>query len=166
MADIAFLLLIFFLVTTTMDIDKGLLTLLPPYDERTDDVLMDINRRNALEILVNAQDQLLVEGKPTHIRDLKEISKLHVDNHGKDSKFSDSPQIAVISLKNDRGTSYQTYIRVHNEIRAAYNELRNEYSERKFGLKFKELSAELQKEVREEYPIRLSEAEPQDFVNE
>ncbi len=161
MADIAFLLLIFFLVTTTMDMDKGLLTLLPPYDGEHIDA--PINQRNALEILVNANDQLLVDGELMHIRDLKEISKVHVNNYGNNPKFSDSPQVAVVSLKNDRGTSYERYVQVHNEIRAAYNELRNEFSERKFGLKYKELSDELQKEVREEYPLRLSEAEPEDF---
>lgn len=163
MADIAFLLLIFFLVTTTMDVDKGLLTLLPPYDNAVDEITVDINQRNILEVLVNSKDQLLVEGESIHIRDLKEASKLHVNNYGKNPNFSDSPDKAVISLKNDRGTSYEIYVQVHNEIRAAYNELRNEYSERKFGLKYKELSDELQKEVRQEYPLRLSEAEPQDF---
>ncbi len=162
MADIAFLLLIFFLVTTTMNMDKGLLTLLPPYDgeELPPD---DINKRNVLEILINSSDQLLVEGELLHIRELKAISKRHITNHGKDPNFSDSPLKAVISLKNDRGTSYERYIDVHNEIRAAYSEIRNAYSQQKYGLIFKELSKELQLEVRQMYPILLSEAEPENF---
>ncbi|MEZ4887310.1 MAG: biopolymer transporter ExbD [Chitinophagales bacterium] len=161
MADIAFLLLIFFLVTTTMDVDKGLLTLLPPYEVGENNA--PVNDRNVLQILVNAKDELLVEGEPIHIRDLKEISKIHINNYGKNPKYSDAPDEAVISLKNDRGTSYERYVEVHNEIRAAYSELRNEYSERKFGLDYKELGENQQKEVRQEYPLRLSEAEPEDF---
>ena len=73
MADIAFLLLIFFLVTTTMDIDKGLLVLLPPYEEEAIDEI-NINQRNILEILVNNQDELLVEGKPLSVGELKEVT--------------------------------------------------------------------------------------------
>lgn len=162
MADIAFLLLIFFLVTTTMDMDRGLLTLLPSYiiEEQID---IYEHKRNVLEILVNSSDQLLVEGELTDIRDLKKITKLHVNNYGKNPNFSDYPQEAIVSLKNDRGTSYETYIQVHNEIRAAYNELRDEYSEQKFGLGYKELGKEQQKEVRLEYPLKLSEAEPEGF---
>ncbi|MGB1242905.1 MAG: ExbD/TolR family protein, partial [Chitinophagales bacterium] len=148
--------------TTTMNMDRGLLTLLPPYaiEEPIDQY---IRQRNVLEILVNSSDQLLVEGELTDIRDLKKITKLHVNNYGKDPNFSDYPQEAVVSLKNDRGTSYETYIHVHNEIRAAYNELRDEYSEQKFGLGYKELGKEQQKEVRLEYPLKLSEAEPEGF---
>jgi len=159
MADIAFLLLIFFLVTTTMNMDRGLLTLLPSY---TNEATIDHREyeRNILEILVNSSDQLLVEGELTNIRELKKITMLHVGNYGEDPKFSDHPQDAIVSLKNDRGTSYETYIQVHNEIRAAYNELRNEYSEQKFGLGYKELGKEEQKKVRQEYPLKLSEAEP------
>lgn len=162
MADIAFLLLIFFLVTTTMDMDKGLLTLLPPY-EAEETPTDPINERNILEILVNSSDDLLVEGKSTNIQELKDISKQHVTNEGRNPNFSDSPLKAVISLKNDRGTSYERYVEVHNEIRAAYNEIRNEYSQQKYGLKFKDLSNELQLEVRETYPIFLSEAEPEEL---
>ncbi len=162
MADIAFLLLIFFLVTTTMDMDKGLLTLLPPYQIEDSNSSRE-HQRNVLEILVNSSDQLLVEGELTTIRDLKKITRLHVSNYGENPDFSDHPQDAIVSLKNDRGTSYETYIQVHNEIRAAYNELRDEYSEQKFGLRYKELAKEQQKEVRLEYPLKLSEAEPEGF---
>ncbi|MFK7907404.1 MAG: hypothetical protein AB8B69_19875, partial [Chitinophagales bacterium] len=105
----------------------------------------------------------LVEGELTDIGDLKEITKLHGSNYGENPDVSDHPQEAVVSLKNDRGTSYETYIHVHNEIRAAYNELRDEYSEQKLGLGYKELGKEEQKKVRQEYPLKLSEAEPEGF---
>ncbi|HRI28035.1 MAG TPA: biopolymer transporter ExbD [Chitinophagales bacterium] len=162
MADIAFLLLIFFLVTTTMDTDKGLLTLLPPWsNEPPPDI--DINRRNVLDILVNARDQLLVKGKPLDISELKDLTKKHVTNNGIDPQYSDNPQKAVVSLKNDKGTSYNMYISVQNELKAAYNELRDEYAKTKFGLKLNDLNEAQQKEVKEFYPLGISEAEPEDL---
>lgn len=163
MADIAFLLLIFFLVTTTMNIDKGILVTLPPYDQEQEDVTVDINARNVLEILVNSKDQLLVEGELMDVLELRETTKKHVDNNGKDPDFSENPQKAVVSLKNDNGTSYSQYLAVYNEIRAGYNELRDAYAQQKFGLPYKDLEKLKQKEVREYYPLKLSEAEPTDF---
>lgn len=162
MADIAFLLLIFFLVTTTMDVDKGLLTLLPPWSTEEPPDLKS-NRRNVLDILVNSRDQLLVKGQPIELADLKDIAKKHVNNRGVDPDLSDSPQEAVVSLKNDKGTSYNMYISVQNELKAAYNELRNEYSKTKFGLKVDDLPEDKQREVKDEYPLRISEAEPEDL---
>ena len=163
MADIAFLLLIFFLVTTTMDVDKGLLVLLPPYSEEPPPEAKE-NQRNVLDILVNARSQLLVKGELTEVRDLKDITVKHVTNRGVNPKYSDSPQDAVVSLKSDRGTSYDIYITVQNELKAAYNEMRNEYAKQNFGgLLYKDLSKEDQKKVRKEYPLKISEAEPEDF---
>ncbi len=162
MADIAFLLLIFFLVTTTMDVDKGLLTLLPPWTD-VPPPQTDVNRRNVLDILVNSRDQLLVKGQPIGISELKDLTKKHVNNNGVEEQYSVSPQKAVVSLKNDKGTSYNMYISVQNELKAAYNELRDDYAKTKFGLKLSDLNDVQQKEVKDAYPLGISEAEPEDF---
>ncbi|OWY20945.1 biopolymer transporter ExbD [Sphingobacteriales bacterium UPWRP_1] len=162
MADIAFLLLIFFLVTTTMDVDKGLLTLLPPWStEEPPDVKS--NRRNVLDILVNSRDQLLVKGQPLDLAELKDLTKKHVNNNGVDPEYSVDPQKAVVSLKNDKGTTYNMYISVQNELKAAYNELRDDYAKTKYGMKLDDLSEDKQKEVKDTYPLRISEAEPEDL---
>ena len=161
MADIAFLLLIFFLVTTTMDIDKGLLVLLPPWSLEPPPETKE-NRRNVLEIFVNLHDQLLVQGDLADIGELRETTKKHVNNFGRDPKYSDSPQDAVVSLKNDKGTSYDMYMAVQNELRAAYNEMRDEYAQNTFGRDYIDLNKDDQKKVREEYPLKISEADPED----
>lgn len=162
MADIAFLLLIFFLVTTTMDIDKGITIKLPPMPE-PDQELLDIklNKRNTWDVLINANDRLLVKGKPMNIQELKVETKRFLSNNGADANLSVSPQKAVVSLKNDRGTSYDMYIQVQNELKAAYNELREEESEKTFGKSFADLPKADQKKIRKMYPLRLSEAEPE-----
>ena len=164
MADIAFLLLIFFLVTTTMDIDKGIIVTLPPYVPDQEQLDVKLNQRNVLEILVNARDQLLVEGELTQISELKELCIKHVDNDGVDPDFSDSPDDAVVSLQNDKGTSYNRYIEVYNEIRAGYNELRDKKCRRDFGVAYSFADTAQQKTVRRYYPLRLSEADPTDFA--
>lgn len=163
MADIAFLLLIFFLVTTTMDIDKGIMTLLPPISDEEPPPPDKANQRNVLDILVNKNDQLLVKGELMDVIELKELAKTHVNNRGTDPRYSLSPQKAIVSLKNDRGTSYEIYITVQNELKAAYNELRDEYAINNFGVKYADLKKENQKTVRNEYPLRISEAEPENY---
>ena len=165
MADIAFLLLIFFLVTTTMDIDKGIIVTLPPYVPDQEQLDVKINQRNVLEILVNSKDQLLVEGELTDIAELKEICEKHVDNHGNDPDFSISPDDAVVSLQNDKGTSYNRYIEVYNEIRAGYNTLRDKKCRTDYGIAYELADTAQQRTIRRYYPLRLSEADPTDFSN-
>lgn len=162
MADIAFLLLIFFLVTTTIDSDKGLTVKLPPMPE--DDQIIDSkqNKRNVLNILVNARDQMLVNDELTDVKELKDLTMEFVNNNGVDPKKSDSPDKAVISLKNDKGTKYSMYISVHNELKAAYNEMWNKESRALFGKVYDELDIDGKKEVRKKYPYKISEAEPED----
>ena len=133
MADIAFLLLIFFLVTTTIEKDSGLNRKLPPIEENEEDVV--IKQKNIFTVLLNGKDQLLVEEELMEIKDLRAAAIEFLDNNGdgtctyckgaKNSSSSDNPDKAIISLKNDRETSYATYISVQNELVAAYNVLRN-----------------------------------------
>ncbi|HHB51876.1 MAG TPA: biopolymer transporter ExbD, partial [Saprospiraceae bacterium] len=112
MADIAFLLLIFFLVTTTIAEDKGIRILLPPWSDEKPDITQ-LNKRNVFSVLVNAQNQLLVRGEPTEVRNLRERAKEFIINPLHKEDLAESPDGAIISLKNDRGTSYATYLKVY-----------------------------------------------------
>jgi biopolymer transport protein ExbD len=177
MADIAFLLLIFFLVTTTIDTDAGMLVKLPQWVEPEDLPPPDkANKHNVLEILVNQYDQLLVNGDLAEIRELKKKTKEFVDNNADgsciyckgfgDPDMSDSPQKAIVSLKNDRATSYDAYISVYNELKAAYSELRDVVSKAQFGKSYEDLTKDQQREIKDMYPIRISEAEPVSYGEE
>jgi len=138
MADIAFLLLIFFLVTTTMEKDSGISRKLPPMEESEEDVI--IKQKNIFTVLLNGKDQLLVEEQLMELKDLRAAAVEFLDNGGdvnadgercdyckgkRDPSSSDHPDKAIISLKNNRETSYKAYISVQNELVGAYNELRN-----------------------------------------
>lgn len=170
MADIAFLLLIFFLVTTTMDVDSGINRKLPPWnDEQVDPP--PIKEKNIFTVLVNSKDQLLVEEEYMDIDQLRSATKLFVNNNGdgscdycraasRDPGSSANPQKAIISLQNDRGTSYETYIAVQNELAAAYNELRDELAQRRYGVPYDKLKKAQKEEVKDAYPQKISEAEP------
>lgn len=164
MADIAFLLLIFFLVTTTIDTDKGIAIKLPPMPEENQPQNdLKLKERNVLKILVNSNNLLLVDGEITDIKELKRKTKEFIDNPASDPTLAETPQKAVISLKNDRGTSYNTYIQVHNELKAAYNELRNSMAMSKFGKPFEKLNENQSKEIQDYYRQVISEAEPEDI---
>lgn len=172
MADIAFLLLIFFLVTTTMDVDTGIIRKLPPMpDENTpppDD--QKANKRNLFIVLVNAYDQLLVNEEPVEVDQLKEKAMKFIDNNGdgtcghcqgsRNPSLSDNPEKAIVSLQNDRGTTYDMYITVQDQLAQAYTELRNGLSQRKYGVEFDDLTEDQQDEVSGMYPKLISEAEP------
>ena len=133
MADIAFLLLIFFLVTTTIEKDSGINRKLPPMEDSEEDVI--IKQKNIFTVLLNGKDQLLVEDELMEVKDLRAAAVEFLDNGGdgscdyckgkKDARSSDNPDKAIISLKNERETSYAAYIAVQNELVAAYNVLRN-----------------------------------------
>lgn len=174
MADIAFLLLIFFLVTTTMDKDKGLLVSLPRWTDAPPDDTKEIKARNTFIVLINSNDKLLVgrkgEESVKELNEIRELAKNFIDNNGDGSceecqgsrsKWSsERPSKAVISLQNNRGTSYKTYVTVRNELIGAYSELRNDLANRKFGKDYKKLSEEQAKVVEGVYPQLISEAEP------
>ena len=164
MADIAFLLLIFFLVTTTMDVDTGIARKLPPMPEeelQEDD--SQIHAKNIYVVLINANNQLLVEGELMDISQLRDGAKDFIDNNGTNPNSSENPEKAIISLQNDRGTEYMTYIRVQNELAAAYNELRNKAALNKFGERYADLNKKQKKEIRKMYPQKISEAEPKNI---
>ncbi|MBO7507228.1 MAG: biopolymer transporter ExbD [Paludibacteraceae bacterium] len=179
MADISFLLLIFFLVTTSMATDKGLFrTLPPPIDPKEQKKTeIEVNTRNLMKILVNSNDKLMVNGEVMDVSRLKEKAKEFIANPANNPDlpeketvnipFFGSPKITtkhVISLQNDRGTSYQAYIAVQNELVAAYNELRDEISAKQFdGRKYAQLTEEEQDAVKKYYPLKISEAEPKDY---
>ena len=144
MADIAFLLLIFFLVTTTIETDSGINRKLPPMEDQIDPPI--IRQKNIFTVVVNKNNQLLVEEELTDIKDLRNLAVDFLDNGGgsgeeacdycqgnRDPRSSDNPDKAIISLKNDRETEYKVYIAVQNELVAAYNDLRNREFERLFG---------------------------------
>ena len=177
MADIAFLLLIFFLVTTTIDTDAGMLVKLPQWVEVEDLPPPDkANKHNVLEILVNQYDQLLVEGELMTIQELKKKTKEFVDNNGDGmcnyckglglADMSDSPNKAIVSLKNDRATSYDMYISVYNELKAAYAELRDNAANAQYGKDYDKLKDAQADEIKDMYQIRISEAEPESFGKE
>lgn len=162
MADIAFLLLIFFLVTTTIDTDTGIYMELPPPLEE-DVPPPEIPSRNLLNVLVNAQGDVLIDGEFVSLREIRPYVKRFVDNHGRDPRLSDSPQDAIVSFKTERRASYEMYIRVLDEIRMAYNELRDEAARERFGIDYATYRARVepgQDEIRQMYPVRISIAEP------
>ncbi len=173
MADIAFLLLIFFLVATTMDVDSGLQRRLPPWIDEMEPP--DIKKRNVFTVLINANNQLLVQNEWGDIKTLRKKAKEFIENANDDinlpekeileipffGKYPVSKQ--VISLQNDRGTKYEMYLKVQNELVAAYNELRKELAQKKFGKKYSELKADEKEAINKIYPQRISEAEPKNI---
>ena len=165
MADIAFLLLIFFLVTTTIAEDKGILVRLPPWSEEEPDIAR-LKERNVFAVLVNASNQLLVRGQPAMTTDLKQRTKDFILNPQRREDLAESPTKAIISLKNDRGTSYETYLEVYNELQAAYNELRNEEANKKYNKDYENLNKTQRDAVKSAIPMILSEAEPTAFGEE
>ena len=165
MADIAFLLLIFFLVTTTIDIDKGIRVKLPPWSDEKPDPLK-LKTRNVFSVLVNANNDLLVRGEPMDEAELRDKAKEFIMNPQQREDLAESPVNAIISLKNDRGTEYGTYLTVYNELKAAYNEIWDEQSQLKYGRPYVDLEFEAQKAIRADIPLVISEAEPTNFGEE
>ena len=161
MADIAFLLLIFFLVTTTIETNEGILARLPPWEYIEEPAPM--LERNVLRIKINAHNELLVEGKRIHIGELRFLTKEFIHNPNNSRQLAVSPKAAVISLQNDRGTDYQTYLSVYNELKASYTELREAHAQKAYQSSYENLSKLQQKTIRNQYPMIISEAEPTDY---
>ena len=183
MADIAFLLLIFFLVTTTIETDAGLDRMLPPIEPPDTDVI--IKQKNIFQVNINKNGQLLADEELIDLKQLRANAMAFLDNGGdgsctyckgkRNSDSSDNPTKAIISLKNDRETKYGTYITVQNELVGAYNDLRNREAQRLFGSDFTDMEAEYLnpetaqnikddlkdkvKKIQDLFPQKLSEAE-------
>jgi biopolymer transport protein ExbD len=144
MADIAFLLLTFFLVTTTIANDRGLSLILPPPPEAQQTEEIKIQERNMFKIQLNSSDALLVEGDPLEdVSGLKDQIKSFVLNNGTDPNLSDSPLKAIVSFKTDRGTTHNRFVEILNIIQAAYNDI---YAERAgvTNARWREIASDLQ----------------------
>ena len=176
MADIAFLLLIFFLVTTTMDVDSGIQRVLPPMpDPNQKDEGLEVNKRNLMLVFVNKADAVSVGGQIMDVTMIKDKVKEFILNPLDDPNLpakkieqidliGDYPvSEGVVSLQNDRGTSYNMYIMVQNELTRAFNEVRNEVSMQKFGRRFDELSDGQRTAVAKAVPLKISEAKPRNI---
>ncbi len=174
MADIAFLLLIFFLVTTTMNVDTGITRILPPLPKNKNEKV-DVKERNVLKVLINSHDLMLVNGKPATVKELPDRIIDFMSIHPNNPAY---PQVrekfipalgrkvlmtkGLISLKNDRGTSYKMYIKVQDAIAKAFNEMKDQAAMKYYGLKYDQLlDPEKKKVINELVPIRVSEAEPE-----
>jgi biopolymer transport protein ExbD len=190
LADIAFLLLIFFLVTTTMDIDTGITRLLPPEPEEEQEQEVQVNKRNVLVVLLNRSDLLMVGGEVMDRLELKEKTIEFFTNplNEEDLPVMEDTEVqfppgsspllppdgiwrgrvskGVISLQNDRSTTYGKYLQVQNEIVAAVNTLRNDFCKLYFDKEYDELNTanpleeEIQEGIRKIYKMNISESEP------
>lgn len=161
MADIAFLLLIFFLVTTEISKEEGLLVQLPPFDIDTPPPL--VPPRNLLKVQVNAADELLVNGERGAIGQLRRRTIDFITNPQQLPTLPSSPRKAVVSLQNDRSTHYATYLAVYNELLGAYHDIWDEQANRQYGMAYDLLSLDRRKAIRSAVPLVISEAEPVDF---
>ena len=187
MADIAFLLLIFFLVATTIEQDNGVVRKLPPKQEDEQDIVL--KQKNVFTVIVNSEGELLVEDEPMDLKDLRVAAKDFIDNGGgknaegetcnyckgkKDPESSDHPDKAIISLQNDRQTKYDVYLAIQGELGAAYTELRNRESMRLYKVSYEDMDAKVKdanykgdkeklkeriKVLKEMYPQFISEAD-------
>ncbi len=176
-ADIAFLLLCYFLMTTTMGSQTGLSRRLPPMpdkEQKVDD--QKVNRRNIIIVKINSADRLLAGSEPIDVSQLKDKIREFLTNPMNDPNLPEKEEIeiegygkcpvskGVISLQNDRGTSYHAYIAVQNELVKAINELRDEFARKNYGKSFIQLPEDKQDIVKKAIPQNISEAEPKDVA--
>ena len=176
-ADIAFTVLIFFLVVSTMDIDTGLVRMLPPMaDPKVKQEDIKVKERNLLLVFVSGSGNIMAGGKVIQLSALKDKAKEFILNPANDKNLPEKKDTkidmpdgskwvypvseGVISLQNTRDTSYQVYIQVQNELTRAFNEVRDEVAMVKFGKIFNDLSEEERKVITKAIPMKISEAEP------
>ena len=174
-ADIAFLLLVFFLVTTTMDVDSGIYRKLPPMPEKDQQVENKVKPRNVLLVLINQADLLSVGGEIMNVKDLKPKVKEFILNPANNPKFSEKKakevpffpnaevSKGVISLQSDVGTSYEMYIKIQDELASAFNEMKDDKSMYKWGKHYADLNKDQQSAIKKLIPMAVSEAEPKKF---
>jgi len=176
-ADIAFLLLCYFLMTTTMGTQTGLSRRLPPMPDPNQKVEdQKVNRRNIIVVKINSADRILAGSEPMNVSQIKDKIKEFLTNPADDPNLPEKEMTdiegfgmypvskGVISLQNDRGTSYQAYISVQNELVKAVNEIRDDFSMKNYGRKFASLDDEKQAIVKKAIPQNISEAEPKDVA--
>jgi biopolymer transport protein ExbD len=161
LADIAFLLLIFFLLVTHINVDTGIGLVLPP-KAPPNQPPPKINKRNLLNILVNNEGKVLINDKPTPVNQVEEKVKNFVNNKGKDPTLSDSPQKAVISIKTSRQATYDIYIHMFDRVVGAYKDLRNTAAQAQFGKKYSDLKGSAQEKIKKMYPKNISISSPEE----
>jgi biopolymer transport protein ExbD len=176
-ADISFILLIFFLVTTSMDTDMGLARRLPqPPEPNQEDAQIDVKERNVLNVRLNAAGYLMVNHDFIDVAQLRARAKEFIENRANSPKLPEKHAKVidllgtcyvtdkhVISVQTDRGTPYNIYFQVQNELVAAYNELRDDLAIAKFGHPYARCSEDEQVAIRTYYPQKISEAEPKNY---
>ena len=161
LADIAFLLLVFFLVVTTIDIDTGIGLVLPPPPD-PEQPPPEVRERNILKVLMNERGLILINDQPSAVRDVQDRVFSHVTNRGVNPNLSETPQQAVVSVKTDRQTQYDFYIEMLDEIIGAYRAIWNSEA-RDRGYRdyqhFVDVNGEAN-QIRREFPMNISLAEP------
>lgn len=174
MSDISFLLLTFFLLTSSINTDLGIQRRLPPPPDPNQKP-PEIHERNTFVVLVNMNDALLINGEPGDVNSLKDRAKEFLANPNNlpslpEKETVDIPLLGktqvskgIISLQNDRGTSYDMYVKVQNELTAAVNELRDEMSREKFSRKYVDCNDEQREAIDKAIPVAISEAEPKNI---
>ena len=174
MSDISFLLLTFFLMVSSINTDQGIQRRLPPPADPNQKP-PEIHKRNTFTVLVNMNDNLLINGEPGDINSLKDRAKEFLGNPNNSPDLPEKEDLdipllgkvpvskGVISLQNDRGTSYDMYIKVQNELTAAVNELRDEMSRSKFSRKYLDCNSEQKDAIDKAIPVAISEAEPKNI---
>lgn len=173
LADIAFLLIIFFIVSTTMDVDTGIYRVLPQWVEDVE--APKINKRNTFVVLINKNNDLAVNGEFAQVSEIKDKLKEFILNPLDNPNLSEKKEEmiegigpfmrsqGIVSLQNDRGTDYGAYIQVQNELVKGFNELRNDFAIQRFGMKLDKLSEAEQEAVKKAFPTAISEAEPEEI---
>ncbi len=176
MADIAFLLLIFWLMTTSMNTDSGISRKLPPIADLENDPGIDEHERNVLQVFVSGSNQLLVAGQRMDVSGLKDVAKLFIQNPANDPNLPEKVMTelpllgnypvskGIVSLQNDRATSYETYISVQNELTRAFSEARNDLAVAKFSRTYGELNDDQRTAINKAIPVKISEAEPRNLT--
>ena len=180
-ADIAFTVLIFFLVVSTMDVDTGIVRVLPPMaDPNVKQEDIKVKERNLLLVFVSGSGNIMAGGKVISLDALKDKAKEFILNPLDDKDLPEKKETeiempdgskwvypvseGVVSLQNTRDTSYQVYIQVQNELTRAFNEVRDEVSMAKFGKKFANLDDAERKVITKAIPMKISEAEPRKMI--
>lgn len=176
MADIAFLLLIFYLVSTTMNVDSGLQRMLPQMADEKNQEANKTKKRNTMLVFLSANDDLMVQNRRMSIGELKDFTKEFILNPNNSEEMPEKEIVnidligeypvakGIISLQNDRSTSYDMYIKVQNELVRAYNEARADLASQRLNKKLADLTEEENLAITKAIPQRISEAEPRDMT--